>query len=66
MRVNDLSRGAIEDMKPADLAGLSAPPVSPIGEFTFHDCTCGVACFTGTPPWERHTAGDEILHVLFR
>ena len=64
MDVYDLSRAAIENMRPADLVSLFAPPASPIGEFTFHDCTCGVACFTGTPPWERHTAGDELLHVL--
>jgi uncharacterized glyoxalase superfamily protein PhnB/mannose-6-phosphate isomerase-like protein (cupin superfamily) len=51
-------------MLPDDLATLTEEPQSPIGEFAFHGCTCGVGCFSGRPPWERHTAGDELLHVL--
>jgi hypothetical protein len=35
MDVYDLSRAAIENMRPADLVSLFAPPTSPIGEFTF-------------------------------
>jgi mannose-6-phosphate isomerase-like protein (cupin superfamily) len=62
--VLDLGPDAVRQMTPADLALLTAPPTSPIDEFTFHDCTCGVGCFTGRPPWERHNAGDEMLLVL--
>jgi quercetin dioxygenase-like cupin family protein len=47
-----------------DLAEVTEEPPSAIDPFEFHGCTCGVASFKGSPPWERHTAGDELLHVL--
>ena len=64
MTVHDLSPEALRGMASVDIAGLSAPPESPIGEFPFHDCICGVGCFSGSPPWERHTGGDELLLVF--
>jgi mannose-6-phosphate isomerase-like protein (cupin superfamily) len=51
-------------MIPVDLATLDSEPPSPIGHFDFHGCTCGVASFVGQPPWELHTGGDELLHIL--
>jgi mannose-6-phosphate isomerase-like protein (cupin superfamily) len=51
-------------MTPVDLATLDHEPDSPIGRFDFHGCTCGVASFIGKPPWELHTIGDELIHVL--
>jgi mannose-6-phosphate isomerase-like protein (cupin superfamily) len=51
-------------MIPVNLAYLTVPPESPIGEFSFNDCTSGIGCFSGRPPWEHHTGGDELLHVL--
>lgn len=30
----------------------------------FEGCEVRVARFSGQPPWERHTAGDELIHVL--
>jgi mannose-6-phosphate isomerase-like protein (cupin superfamily) len=62
--VRDLGPQAIRQMIPVDLAGLDRPPNSPIDEFEFHGCTCGVGCFTGQPPWECHNGGDELLLVL--
>ena len=64
MEVHDLSRSAIEQVIQVDLASLSQPPRSPIGEFRFNDSTCGIGAFVGRPPWECHTSGDELLHVL--
>jgi uncharacterized cupin superfamily protein len=51
-------------MEVIDLARVTEEPASPIGTFEFHGCTAGVASFTGRPPWELHTAGDELLHIL--
>jgi uncharacterized cupin superfamily protein len=51
-------------MVPVDLATVSEEPPSPIGTFAFHDCTVGVGSFSGRPPWELHTGGDELLHIL--
>jgi quercetin dioxygenase-like cupin family protein len=62
--VHDLSLEAVGRMTRVDLATVTEEPASPIGEFEFHGCVCGVASFTGRPPWELHTAGDELLHVL--
>jgi mannose-6-phosphate isomerase-like protein (cupin superfamily) len=64
VKVYDLSREAVEKMTRVDLATLSAPPTSPIEEFTLNGATCGIGCFIGRPPWECHTQGDELLHVL--
>jgi mannose-6-phosphate isomerase-like protein (cupin superfamily) len=64
VNVHDLGPDALAQMIPVDLAQLTQPPSSPIGEFSFHGCTCGIGCFSGQPPWECHPAGDELLHVL--
>lgn len=64
MRVYELNAAAVGRMTPVDLATLDREPDSPIGYFDFHGCTCGVASFVGQPPWELHTVGDELLHVL--
>jgi mannose-6-phosphate isomerase-like protein (cupin superfamily) len=62
--VHDLGPNAISKMIPVDLANATEEPPSPIGFFDFHDCSCGVASFVGRPPWELHTTGDELLHIL--
>lgn len=31
---------------------------------TFNLCTVNVGRFSGQSPWERHTRGDELLHIL--
>ena len=64
MIVHDLGPKAVAGMTHVDLAALGREPDSSIGQFAFHDCVCGVAAFEGTPPWEHHTAGDELLLVL--
>ena len=64
MIVHDLSPDAVKRMLPVDLAGATEEPASPIANFVFHDCDVGVASFKGRPPWELHTAGDELLHIL--
>src|SRR5437899_1358142 len=51
-------------MIPVDLASATEEPPSPIGNFDFHGCLCGVGSFVGRPPWELHPAGDEVLHIL--
>jgi hypothetical protein len=61
--VHDLSPEAVKRMVRVDLANASEEPASPIGTFEFHGCTCGVASFSGRPPWELHKA-DELLHIL--
>lgn len=30
----------------------------------FNECLLGLVRFAGRTPWERHPAGDELLHVL--
>jgi hypothetical protein len=62
--VRDLSPDAIRQMIPVDLAGLDGPPNSPIDEFEFHGCTCGIGSFSGQPPWECHNGADVLLFVL--
>lgn len=47
-----------------NLADVDEEPESPIGNFSFHGCTGGVAAYTGRPPWEFHGDGDELLLVL--
>jgi mannose-6-phosphate isomerase-like protein (cupin superfamily) len=64
MIVHDLGPNAVAGFERVDLATATEEPPSPIGYFEFHGCVCGVASFTGRPPWELHTAGDEMLHVL--
>jgi mannose-6-phosphate isomerase-like protein (cupin superfamily) len=62
--VHDLSPEAVSDMIRVDLANATEEPPSPIGYFDFHGCLCGIGSFVGGPPWELHSAGDELLHVL--
>jgi mannose-6-phosphate isomerase-like protein (cupin superfamily) len=64
MNVHDLSQEAVERMLRIDLSSLSEPPDSPIAEFRFNASICGVGAFIGQAPWECHTSGDELLHVL--
>ena len=64
MLVHDLSPDAIRTMLPVDLTTVAEEPMSPIGTFDFNGCTVGIGSFVGSPPWERHDGGDELLHVL--
>jgi mannose-6-phosphate isomerase-like protein (cupin superfamily) len=64
MIVHDLGQRAVGAMTQVDLVALGREPDSPIGQFSFHNCLCGVAAFLGQPPWEKHTNGDELLFVL--
>ena len=64
MRVHELGPEAVATMEVIDLATVNEEPASPIGTFEFHGCTTGVASFKGRPPWELHTDGDELLHIL--
>ncbi|HEY1447932.1 MAG TPA: cupin domain-containing protein [Caulobacteraceae bacterium] len=63
MLVHDLSPEALGRMVRSNLATATEEPPSPIGNFDFHGCICGIASFTGRPPWEYHI-GDELLHIL--
>jgi mannose-6-phosphate isomerase-like protein (cupin superfamily) len=63
MIVYELGPDAVRAFERVDLATATEEPPSPIGNFEFHDCVCGIAGFTGRPPWE-HTAGDELLYIL--
>jgi mannose-6-phosphate isomerase-like protein (cupin superfamily) len=62
--VRDLSARSMATWPTVDLARATGRPEGPIDSFEFHGCTCGVASFKGRPPWERHTGGDELIHVL--
>ena len=62
--IRDLSTAAVAKMTPVDLEKASGRPDSTIEPFGFHGCDCGVASFKGQPPWELHTGGDELIHVL--
>lgn len=64
MIVQDLSPEAVRQMTRIDLATATEEPASAVETFAFHGCICGVASFTGRPPWELHTAGDELLQIL--
>ena len=64
MIVHDLSTDVVSKMIRSDLAGATEEPPSQIEPFDFCGCTCGVASFIGSPPWEFHSSGDEVLHVL--
>ena len=64
MIVRDLSSRVVDDMPRVNLANATEEPESPIEPFEFHGCFCAVASFVGRPPWERHTTGDELIHVL--
>jgi mannose-6-phosphate isomerase-like protein (cupin superfamily) len=62
--VYDLGRESVAKMVQVDLAHVEAEPDSPIGNFSFHGCTGGVAAVRGRPPWEFHGNGDELLFIL--
>jgi mannose-6-phosphate isomerase-like protein (cupin superfamily) len=62
--VHNLDHEAVAKMIQFDLASLGREPESPIGNFSFHGCTGGVAAFKGRPPWEFHGQGDELLFIL--
>jgi len=62
--VHDLSPEAISRFVRTDLANLTEEPASPINTFEFHGCVAGIGSFIGRPPWELHTQGDELLHIL--
>src|SRR5213075_10727 len=62
--VHDLSREAVDSMPRYDLSETPEEPPSPIPPFEFHGCTGAIASTVGLGPWELHTAGDELLHVL--
>jgi mannose-6-phosphate isomerase-like protein (cupin superfamily) len=64
MIVHELNPEVVAAFPQVNLASLDHEPDSPIGRFSFHDCVCGVAVFSGKPPWEHHSAGDELLFVL--
>jgi quercetin dioxygenase-like cupin family protein len=64
MDIYDLDPEAVTKMVQVNLAGLTAEPESPIGNFEFNQCTGGVAAFKGRPPWELHSEGDELLLIL--
>ncbi|MGH6957944.1 MAG: cupin domain-containing protein [Caulobacteraceae bacterium] len=62
--VHHLGPDTIRDMARIDLTTAIEEPPSPIEPFDFHGCNCGIASFVGRPPWELHSTGDELLHVL--
>lgn len=62
--VHNLDREPVSKMIQVDLASLDREPESPIGNFSFHGCSGGVAAFRGRPPWEYHGQGDELLFIL--
>lgn len=64
MICQDLSERVVAGLPRVDLATVTKEPASPLGTFEFHGCTWGVASFVGSPPWECHTGGDELVHVL--
>ncbi len=62
--VHNLDYDTVAKMIQLDLASLDREPKSPIGNFSFHGCTGGVAAYKGRPPWEYHSHGDELLFIL--
>lgn len=62
--VRNLSASAVASWPTVDLAQVSEEPASAIDTFDFHGCHCAAASFKGSPPWELHTAGDELLYIL--
>src|ERR1700733_15988023 len=62
--VHNLDHESVAKMIQVDLASLDREPESPIGEFSFHGCTGGVAAFKGLPPCEYHGQGGELLFIL--
>lgn len=64
MIVHDLRPEAVASMARVDLSTVREEPPSPIGSIPIPESICGIASFVGRPPWELHTAGDELLHIL--
>jgi len=62
--IHNLGPDVVKKMVAVDLATMNEEPASPIGRFDFNLSQCGVASFIGSPPWEFHAEGDELLHVL--
>ena len=62
--IYDLDPESVAMMARVDLAEVNSEPDSPIGNFSFHDCNGGVSAFSGRPPWELHSRGDELLFIL--
>jgi mannose-6-phosphate isomerase-like protein (cupin superfamily) len=62
--VRDLSARSVAAWPTVDLAHVSEEPASPIQPFEFHGCYWAAASFKGSPPWELHTTGDELLYIL--
>jgi quercetin dioxygenase-like cupin family protein len=62
--VNNLGPDVVNGMVRIDLATVEEEPASEIDRFEFNQSQCGVASFTGSPPWEFHPEGDELLHIL--
>tara|TARA_B110000858_G_scaffold89247_1_gene103077 strand:- start:1039 stop:1425 length:387 start_codon:yes stop_codon:yes gene_type:complete len=62
--VHKLDDNAVKNFTTIDLATVQEEPESLIGRFGFNQCQCGVASFVGSPPWELHLEGDELLHIL--
>jgi len=62
--VHNLGPEVLDNIVRVDLATVKEEPASPIGRFDFNQSQCGVASFTGSPPWEFHADGDEMLHIL--
>ena len=64
MRSAQLKQGdavKVHDLHSA-VSGLSGRQVQDFG--SLNQCTVGVARFSRHPRWERHPAGDELLHVI--
>ena len=59
--VHNLDHDAVAKVIQVELARLNREPDSPIGDFSFHGCTGGVAAFKGGPPKEYHGQGDELF-----
>ena len=64
MIVHDLGPEAVARMTRVDLSTATEEPPSPIGWMSVHESICGIASFVGRPPWELHTTGAELLHIL--
>lgn len=62
--VRDLSARSVAAWPTVDLAHVSKEPASPIEPFEFHGCYCAAASFKGSPPWELHTTGDELIRIV--
>jgi quercetin dioxygenase-like cupin family protein len=64
VKVHNVGPDVVNSMARVDLATVDEEPASLIGRFDFNLSQCGVASFTGSPPWELHPEGDELLHIL--